>query len=104
MTDLIFDRYVVNGQVLYEEITVRDGKEVVEGIRTIESGCYSLFLVGRCAQSSLLTSGIGESECEELGPIGDLIASSSFITETSVLVLQQHRIKIEDGNKTIPTT
>ncbi|KAI4992680.1 hypothetical protein ZWY2020_060045 [Hordeum vulgare] len=58
-------------------------------------GDYRLFVVGRGRdRNSVLTEGLEEwAECLELGPVGDIIASSDFSTTASVLIVQQYDAK-----------
>ncbi|EMS66526.1 Cation/H(+) antiporter 28 [Triticum urartu] len=59
------------------------------------SGDYRLFVVGRGRdRNSVLTEGLEEwAECLELGPVGDILASSDFSTTASVLIVQQYDAK-----------
>lgn len=68
---------------------------------------YSLFIVGRGGRGHLrMASELSDwEECPELGPIGDLLASSDFFLTGSVLVIQQckplskgHEDEEEDEN------
>ncbi|RLN29993.1 cation/H(+) antiporter 28 [Panicum miliaceum] len=56
---------------------------------------YRLFVVGRGRdRSSVLTEGLDEwAECLELGPVGDILASSDFSATASVLIVQQYDAK-----------
>ncbi|PKA51828.1 Cation/H(+) antiporter 15 [Apostasia shenzhenica] len=54
---------------------------------------YDLCVVGKAHRgaAAALTAGMAEwAECPELGPIGDLLASSDFSATVSVLVVQQY--------------
>lgn len=77
--------------VVYTEKVVNNGEETVATIRSIDP-IHDLFIVGRGqGQTSPLTAGLTDwSECPELGPIGDLLASSDFAATYSVLVVQQY--------------
>ncbi|XP_019155905.1 PREDICTED: cation/H(+) antiporter 15 [Ipomoea nil] len=77
--------------VAYTEVVVNHGEETVAAIRSIDS-MHDLFIVGRGqGTTSPLTAGLTDwSECPELGPIGDLMASSDFASTVSVLVVQQY--------------
>ncbi|WOG86266.1 hypothetical protein DCAR_0205467 [Daucus carota subsp. sativus] len=80
-----------DGSVVYLEKVVSNGDETVAAIRSIDN-IHDLFIVGRGHGSvSPLTAGLTDwSECPELGPIGDLLASSDFAATVSVLVVQQY--------------
>lgn len=84
-------RFVASGMATYVEKLVESSAETVAALRKMD-GMYSLFLVGRGRRSmSPLVMGLSEwVECPELGPVGDLLASSDFTVHGSVLVLQQH--------------
>ncbi|XP_077246295.1 cation/H(+) antiporter 15-like [Tasmannia lanceolata] len=87
-----YNRYVVTGLVTYVERFVDNGPETVTALSAMES-LYSFFIIGKGAQGlSPLTTGMSDwEEHPELGPIGDLLASSDFSATGSVLVLKQHR-------------
>ncbi|CAL9118909.1 unnamed protein product [Musa acuminata var. zebrina] len=74
----------------YEERVVSNAEETVAVIRGVD-GIQDMYVVGRGhGKESPLTAGLTDwSECPELGPIGDLLASPDFGTTASVLVLQQ---------------
>lgn len=69
---------------------VEDGAQMVAELSSMV-GSYSLFIVGKGREGpSPLTVGMSDwAECPELGVIGDLLASSDFMLDGSVLVLQQ---------------
>ncbi|MCL7042532.1 hypothetical protein MKW94_023438 [Papaver nudicaule] len=87
-----------NSSVMYQEKLVSDAEEVVNLIRSVDN-LHDLFIVGRGrgVVNPLTASMIDWSECPELGPIGDLLASQDFRTTTSVLVMQQY-LSIEAGS------
>lgn len=75
----------------YREHVVANAEDTVEAIRRIESEGKELLLVGKeqGLVGSRLTAGMTEwSEFHELGPIGDLLASTDFGATASVLVIQ----------------
>ncbi|KAG2622480.1 cation/H(+) antiporter 28-like [Panicum virgatum] len=78
----------------YLEKHVADGAELVAVLRDLQSE-YRLFVVGRGRdRSSVLTEGLDEwAECLELGPVGDILASSDFSPTASVLIVQQYDAK-----------
>lgn len=85
-------RYVASGKVGYVEKQVNNGAETVAALRDI-GDLYSLFIVGRGGRGhSPLTTELSDwEECPELGTVGDLLASSDFNINGSILVVQQHR-------------
>ncbi|KAK1263638.1 Cation/H(+) antiporter 28 [Acorus gramineus] len=87
-----YERNMLGERVGYVEKRVGSGADTVAMLRALE-GMYELFVVGRGARgaAAVMTSGMGDwEECPELGPIGDVIASSDFSVTASVLVVQQH--------------
>lgn len=86
------------GEAEYVERMVGNAEETVAMLREME-GRYDLYIVGIGEGiSSPLTAGLKEwSDCEELGPIGDLLASPDFGSRASVLVLQ--RGKYREGSE-----
>ncbi|GAB2279742.1 hypothetical protein Dimus_014382 [Dionaea muscipula] len=88
-----YNRYVRTGKVGYVEKHVSNGAQTVAALRDI-GDMYQLFIVGKGTgqRDSPLTTGLTDwEECPELGTVGDLLASSEFDTDTSVLVIQQRR-------------
>ncbi|KAF4364056.1 hypothetical protein CsatB_010083 [Cannabis sativa] len=80
---------------LWKEVTVDDVVEVMNTIRSVE-GHYDLVMVGRRRSWSAMMMGDDEMmdfvENEELGLIGDMLASSDFCGgKVSVLVMQHYR-------------
>ncbi|CAA6669643.1 unnamed protein product [Spirodela intermedia] len=86
-----YTRFVVPGTVSFVEKTVANSLETLDALRGME-GMYALYLVGRGGRRlSPFLMGLNDwEECPELGPIGDLLASSDFPVHGSVLVLQQN--------------
>ncbi|KAG2631119.1 cation/H(+) antiporter 28-like [Panicum virgatum] len=82
------------GGMGYLEKHVADGAELVAVLRGLQAE-YQLFVVGRGRdRSSVLTEGLDEwAECLELGPVGDILASSDFSATASVLIVQQYDAK-----------
>ncbi|XP_064953485.1 cation/H(+) antiporter 15-like [Musa acuminata AAA Group] len=81
-----------NESLLYTEKVVNSTEETVAAIQSMES-VHDLYVVGRSQRDAALTltAGLTEwAECPELGPIGDLLASSDFATTISVLVVHQY--------------
>jgi hypothetical protein len=67
--------------VEYRERGVFKASEMVARVREVEALGKDLFVVGKTSGLPGLTAGMAEwSECPELGPIGDLLASRDFQT------------------------
>ncbi|PVH61326.1 hypothetical protein PAHAL_3G011800 [Panicum hallii] len=74
--------------VEYRERGVFNASEMVAQIQEVEALGKDLFVVGKVPGLLALSAGMAEwSECPELGPIGDLLASRDFQTMASVLVV-----------------
>ena len=75
----------------YIEEPVIEGAGTASVLRTLKNH-YELVVVGRRHHGlSPLLSGLTEwNENRELGVIGDLLASSDFLGNTTILVVQQH--------------
>ncbi|CAJ1858097.1 unnamed protein product [Sphenostylis stenocarpa] len=70
---------------------VKDGIDLTTCIRRLVD-YFDLVMVGRQHPDSVLFEGHDNwSECQELGVIGDMLASPDFVTKASVLVVQQPR-------------
>ncbi|KAF3452659.1 hypothetical protein FNV43_RR03092 [Rhamnella rubrinervis] len=78
-----------------EEIDSLD--QVLNLIRDLERRS-DMFIVGRGKEtSSPLTTGLSDwSECPELGPLGDILVSSSCTANSSVLIVQQGTTSSEE--------
>lgn len=95
--------------VEYRERGVFNASEMVAEIRNVEASGKDLFVVGKVPGASGLTAGMAEwSECPELGPIGDLLASNDFQTTASVLVVQSYgraagagAVSVEFGSESV---
>lgn len=104
MADL-YARFVAPGQVSYMEKHVSNGAETVNALSAMVGTC-SLVVVGKGdtghGNRGVMTSNMGDwdEECQELGPIGELLSSDDLVGCGSVLVLQQHnRHKMKTWNK-----
>lgn len=89
----------VDGErVEYREEVVRDSEGTVGVIRET-SGEFNLLVVGRrVGEDSPLTVGLSMwSEYQELGAIGDLLASTDFGSRAATLVVQQQTRVAGDG-------
>ncbi|GLJ05838.1 hypothetical protein SUGI_0026410 [Cryptomeria japonica] len=80
----------VKGSISYTEQKISNTVESVLSIG--KSNEYNLILVGKGRFPSPLVADLADrtAECAELGPIGDLLASSTIQAIASVLVIQQH--------------
>ncbi|KAJ3673016.1 hypothetical protein LUZ60_006390 [Juncus effusus] len=89
-----YKRFIMNRVVGYQEKHVADGAEMVVELRSLDAQ-YQLFIVGRGRdRRSVLTDGLEEwAECPELGPVGDILASSDFSMTASALIIQQYDAK-----------
>nr|VDC65188.1 unnamed protein product [Brassica rapa] len=76
--------------VTYIDKAISDGSETSKILRAMGND-YDLFIVGRSSGlGTEATSGLSEwTEFEELGPIGDLLASHEFPSRASVLVVKK---------------
>ncbi|KAF8086967.1 hypothetical protein N665_0607s0027 [Sinapis alba] len=76
------------------EKVVNNGKEVIEAIREMEDNhSYDLYIVGRRYKvETPVTAGLTTdwSSSQDLGTIGDTLASLTFTMHASVLVIQQY--------------
>ncbi|KAI4312201.1 hypothetical protein MLD38_037040 [Melastoma candidum] len=96
-----------NNSISYTEEVVNNGEETLRCIRNnMEQHPYEMCIVGQGdQQTSPLLSGLSSLvEFEELGPIGDAIATSNFAPSCSILVMQQYynralRSKKADNDK-----
>ncbi|CAL9214146.1 unnamed protein product [Arabidopsis halleri] len=91
VTNLIGSNIKENDEkVTYIDKAVSDGSETSRILRAMAND-YDLFIVGRDSGiGTEATSGISEwTEFDELGPIGDLLASHEYPSSASVLVVQK---------------
>lgn len=92
LVQLCVYRYVVTGMVTYVERMVESAHEIIGTLSAME-GMHSLYIVGREVQgpAARLTLGLSDwEECPELGSIGDLLTTSDFMLDGSVLVIRQY--------------
>ncbi|WCJ39172.1 Cation/H(+) antiporter 2 [Euphorbia peplus] len=84
------NRYTTSARVTYEETRVADGKETMETLKGLGKR-FSLLIVGKGGRGHLsVATGLSDwEECPELGVVGDVLASSEFDIDASVLVIQQ---------------
>ncbi|KAG1346497.1 cation/H(+) antiporter 18 [Cocos nucifera] len=75
--------------IMFEEREVSSSDETVAAIQTVSRS--DLILVGRRPEGAAAAAPMAErNECPELGPVGGLLTSPSFLTTASVLVVQQY--------------
>lgn len=87
-----------NERVIYREVVVRNGAETLEAIRSMNHDSYDLVIVGRKqGVNPVLVEGLSNwsEEHEQLGIIGDYIASQDFTAAASVLVVQQQVLRAQ---------
>ncbi|KAK4274868.1 hypothetical protein QN277_018035 [Acacia crassicarpa] len=84
-----------NDRVEYREVVVGDGEQTVGEIRMMNDESYDLWIVGRRqGMNPVILSGLSNwSENEDLGVIGDYVASVDFSKSASVLVIQQQILR-----------
>nr|GEU76617.1 cation/H(+) antiporter 20 [Tanacetum cinerariifolium] len=91
------------GMVEYKEIK---GTNVVESILAIgKSGEYELIVVGKARFPTVMVARLADRQPEhaELGPVGDLLASSNHGIVSSVLVIQHDKEQLEDVSVSVAT-
>lgn len=80
----------MSGEVEYLEKQTSNGAETLAALKDMVDK-YSLFVVGKGKRDSPITTGMNDwEECPELGIVGDLLASSEFQINASILVIQKH--------------
>ncbi|KAK8918349.1 Cation/H(+) antiporter 15 [Platanthera zijinensis] len=84
-------RHVSDDSVVYTEAAAATTEDTVAALRSLVDEVHDLYIVGKGGgDRTLLTAGLTHwSECPELGPIGDLLASPDFGISASVLVVQK---------------
>ncbi|KAK2966463.1 hypothetical protein RJ640_018992 [Escallonia rubra] len=86
------ERSLKETKIQYVEKVASTAAETVETIR--EYNRCNLFLVGRTPEGELAAALKKNTECPELGPVGNLLTSSDFSTTASVLVVQQYHSQL----------
>lgn len=84
-----------NERVIYREIVVRNGAETIGAIQTLNENSYELLIVGRKqGVNPVLLEGLSDwSDHNELGIVGDYVASTDFTAAASILVVQQQVLR-----------
>ncbi|XAR56132.1 hypothetical protein NMG60_11036483 [Bertholletia excelsa] len=92
--------FVHNQNVDYTEMNVKDGSETSQALLSLGDD-YDFILVGRrIEEESPLVTGLSDwSYVEELGIIGDIVASSDMKSNASVLVIQQQSTREDQKHK-----
>lgn len=82
-------------RVAYREVVVKNGMETIAAIQGLNNQCYDLWIVGRKhGINPLLLRGLTNwSDENELGVIGEYVASADFNSRASVLVVQQQLLR-----------
>ncbi|XP_071687020.1 cation/H(+) antiporter 18-like [Rutidosis leptorrhynchoides] len=76
----------------YDERMVADALETTESIK--EYARSNLFVVGRMPEGEVVEFLKKNSECPEMGPVGNVLISPNFSTAASVLVVQQYHSQL----------
>lgn len=76
----------------YYELVLNDEEEAIKAIKSMDENNHDLYIVGKGqGMVTPLTAGLADwCDCPELGPIGDLLVTSEFESQFSVLVMQQY--------------
>ncbi|GAB4828070.1 hypothetical protein Ancab_034985 [Ancistrocladus abbreviatus] len=93
-----YEKLIAQGLVSYIEKHLVNSAQAYSTLQSME-GQYGLFIVGRGGRvNSVLTVGMNDLEqCPELGPLGDILSGPTFSSRASVLVIQQHNQRAEQG-------
>lgn len=78
--------------ISYSEKEVHRGEDITVVLNELDQIGYDLYIVGQgtCRNSVVLTNLLKWTDCPELGVIGDIVASNSFGSCSSLLVVQQY--------------
>ncbi|XP_024926155.3 cation/H(+) antiporter 15 [Ziziphus jujuba] len=89
-----------NNSMKIIEVEVNNGDEIIKVLSMMEQQ-FDMYVVGKGRGArSCLTSGFSDwSEWPELGPLGDILVSSSFAPNTSILVVQQGCVSADDATE-----
>lgn len=82
-------------RIAYREVVVRNGEETIAAIQGMDKQRYDLWIVGRKhGINPLLLSGLANwSDENDLGVIGEYVASADFNSRASVLAVQQQILR-----------
>ncbi|GMI74141.1 cation/hydrogen exchanger 28 [Hibiscus trionum] len=89
-----YEKHIAGGKVAYTEKHLANSSETYTTLKSLK-GQYTLIIVGRGGrENTILTLGLNDwQECPELGPVGDVLSGSGFECDSSILIIQQHRLK-----------
>ncbi|KAK7256915.1 hypothetical protein RIF29_30493 [Crotalaria pallida] len=78
--------------ISYSEKEVHSGDDITLVLNELDTIGYDLYIVGQgSGQNYIVLSDLLKwTECPELGVIGDIVASNSFASSSSLLVVQQY--------------
>ncbi|XP_020532069.1 cation/H(+) antiporter 15 [Amborella trichopoda] len=79
--------FVYTGIASYKEMPMKMGQEMVATLEALDAESTLFIVGGGEPQADVGLS--GWAECPELGPIGDLLASSDFTITSSVLIISK---------------
>ncbi|GLT26796.1 hypothetical protein SLA2020_018380 [Shorea laevis] len=85
-----------NERMVYREVVVKNGEETLAAIQAMNDGSCDLWVMGRKQGiNPVLLEGLSDwsQNQEELGVLGDYIASADFGGSASVLVVQQQILR-----------
>lgn len=87
-----------NSRVVYREVVVKNGEETIAAIQAMKKQRHDLWIVGRKhGINPVLLRGLGNwSDCNELGVIGECVASADFDSRASVLAVQQQILRSQE--------
>ncbi|PHT96024.1 Cation/H(+) antiporter 18 [Capsicum annuum] len=86
----------MNSSIKYEEKFVKDVAGTTESIRAYNR--CNLFLVGRMSEGQVVAALHKQTDCPELGPLGNLLTCPEFSTTASVLVVQQYQSELSQDS------
>ncbi|KAL3850564.1 hypothetical protein ACJIZ3_012446 [Penstemon smallii] len=89
-----------NSRIVYREVVVKNGEETIAAIQAMNNECYDLWIVGRKnGINPVLLEGLSNwGDNNELGVIGDFVASVDFGSRASVLAVQQQILRGQENS------
>ncbi|KAL8531223.1 hypothetical protein ACS0TY_008013 [Phlomoides rotata] len=90
-----------NERVVYREVVVKNGEETIAAIQGMKKDIYDLWIVGRRnGINPVLLKGLSNwsDQNNELGVIGEYVASVDFDSTSSVLAVQQQILRGQENN------
>lgn len=87
-----------NSRVVYREVVVKNGEETIAAIQAMKKQRYDLWIVGRKhGINPVLLRGLANwGDSNELGVIGEYVASTDFDSRASVLAVQQQILRSQE--------